>query len=99
MIRVRNQYKKNYTVLSNAAMRDKRLALDELGMLVYLSSHDDNFKISRDTLMERFDIGRKRIDRITANLKECGYLRIEAVRKKGMFAYWEWIVNDSPQVS
>jgi hypothetical protein len=48
----------NYTIISNIPMKDPSVSAEALGVLVYLYSQPDDWRVSHQDMMRRFRIGR-----------------------------------------
>jgi|GEM_PF-1897441 len=71
---------RNYTMISNEAMRDTRLSFGARGLLVYLLSLPDDWEINTAHLIKQSSLGRDGIKRLLGELEVCGYLCRERVR-------------------
>lgn len=65
----------NFTILSNGFLRDSRLSLDAIGLGAWLLSHAIGWETSVKTITRQVKAGRDKVNRILAELEECGYLR------------------------
>lgn len=93
---IRRRVQRDYTVLPNDVVRDHRLSWKALGLLVYVLSLPDNFRLRLKYLTNQKPTGR---DGTRAGLKElevAGYLTIRWERSGGRFAQVIWEVTDSP---
>lgn len=78
-------------------LNDSRLSWEARGLLAYLLSKPDNWRVSRDALASQGPAGRDKIGRILKELKEIGYLQIDQRRdENGQFIY-ENIIRESPE--
>lgn len=89
---------KDFTVMSNVHLRDKRLSLKAVGLLSKLLSLRDDWRYSVKGLEK---ICKERRDAISAALKEleeCGYLvRYQTHDEGGSFGAMEYLVYEVPQ--
>ena len=92
----RVQKSQNFTVLSNVPINDKSLSPGALGVLVYLLSKPDNWIIYNREVQVRFNIGRKKLDRIFDELKAAGYLCRQLRRREDGTIYYETLVYEVP---
>jgi hypothetical protein len=90
---------KNYSVISNEPINDARLSWGARGLLVYLLSKPDDWKVNIFDLIQR---GPAREKRIRAHLKELvkfGYMvRLRFVRPDGTFN-WVTMIYESPSLN
>lgn len=100
MIIKRGRRAKNFTIIGNEIFDDARLQ-EELGVLVYLLSRPDDWRISTEQLRNRFGYGRDKIQRILGSLREYGYARIDNThdRETGRIVARAYVVFDEPQSS
>lgn len=87
-----------YTVISQAIIKDKNLALKDLGLLVHLLSLPDNWGFSENGLIAMLDNdGQTAVRTALKHLEEVGYLKRERVRDNGgRVTGIEWFVYDKP---
>lgn len=93
---VRKAKKNNYSIISNAPVRDHELSWKAKGILWYLLQLPDDWKINPKELQRHSIDGR---DSLSAGLKELekkGYLVHENLREKGKFCGHVWIVHEEP---
>ena len=93
---IRSNIRENFTVLPNELANDNRLGADTLGLLVYLLTKPNDWKVRVNELRKRFDIGKDKTYRILSNLEQLGYVTRESVRAEGKFAETRYIVRDLP---
>jgi len=94
---IRNEVSDNFSVLPNHLMNDERLSADELGLLVYLLSKPNDWRVQTSQLQARFGIGRDKTKRIIRQLEQYGYIAKDLQRaERGQFAANRYIVSDSP---
>lgn len=94
---IRRRVRRDFTTLPNDLIRDYRLSWKALGLLVYVLSLPDNFRLRLSHLAKQKKTGR---DATRAGLKElelAGYLTIRQERGgRGKFSQVAWEVTDSP---
>ena len=97
---LRNPKKNNFTIIDNFAIKDDRLSLKALGLLVKLLSFPDNWEFSENGLIELFKKdGQSSIRSGLKELEDCKYLFRERKRdEKGRIVSVEWIILDNPQL-
>lgn len=94
---IRRRHTKNFVTLENALVRDRRLSLDEHGMLHYLLSLPDDWEVSRANCARFWGIGRERAARIFRTLRKCGWAQVERMHAEdGTFLGVRWIITDEP---
>jgi hypothetical protein len=71
---IREPRREKFTVVSNAALEDERLSFQAKGLLVYLLSKPDGWKVSRDHLATVGPNGISSVRAILVELEKCGYL-------------------------
>lgn len=67
----------NFTIISNAWLRDEALPWGSRGLLAWMSSHTENFVITEDVIVESGPSGRDAVRTMLRALEEAGYLRRE----------------------
>ena len=93
---VRESRRERFTVVSNAALEDSRLSFQAKGLLVYLLSKPDGWRVSREHLATVGTNGISSVRAILTELEECGYLsRVRKAGEHGHFT-WESIIHENP---
>lgn len=80
-IQHRNLPASNYTIVSNAWLRDTRLSIEARGLLALLASHTAGFVMSLAALRTASGCGRERLERILSELESHDYLTKTRCRK------------------
>lgn len=94
---IRRRHTKSFVTLENQLVRDRRLSLDEHGMLHYLLSLPDDWEVSRANCAKFWDIGRDKAARIFRALRKFGWAQVERVHAEdGTFLGVRWIITDEP---
>lgn len=94
---LRHRVERDFTVLPNAVIRDKRLGFKAFGVLVYLLHLPPDFRVSVDWLSQQRRTGRYAIRAAIQELEALGYMGVELARdRRGKFVGWVWWVTDSP---
>lgn len=94
---IRRRHTKNFVTLENALVRDRRLSLDEHGMLHYLLSLPDDWEVSRAHCAKFWNIGRDKAGRIFRSLRKSGWAQVERIHgEDGTFLGVRWIITDEP---
>lgn len=101
-----SQLRKNFTVISNRTLADERLSWEARGLLAYLLSKPDNWRVSVKHLVKISpNCGRVKTYRIIKELEDYGYLTQEQTHDDGgKFGEMERVVHeiclgDEPSVS
>lgn len=88
---------KGFVQIPNEVVRDKRLSLDEHGMLHYLLSLPDDWEVNLKQLETYWKIGRDRRRRIFQALRKTGWAQLERLHSDdGSFIGARWIIGDEP---
>lgn len=91
---------KNYTVMSNTHLKDKRLSLKAIGLLSVVLSLPDNWHYTVNGLVGIVKDGERAVNGALSELKENGYLRIEKLypNKDGRSKIeYQYIFSETPQ--
>jgi DnaD/phage-associated family protein len=95
---IRAKRKTNFTIISNVGMNDERLSFKAKGLLAYLLTKPDDWRVNERHLET---VGPDGVTAVRAALKElelCGYLQRDRERDdQGLFV-WTSIVYDEPCV-
>ena len=88
--------RKNFTILSNVTLADERLSWEARGLLVYLLSKPDHWRVSVKHLVKISpNCGRVKTYRILKELEDCGYLTQEQIHDEGgKFGEMERVVHE-----
>jgi hypothetical protein len=70
----RERLTKNFTVIDNRILRDPRLKGEVKGLLVWLLSHNSQWKIIIRVVMKEMGWGRDKVYRLLKHLSELGYV-------------------------
>ena len=95
---LRKDNKEQFTVIPQAIMRDNRLSLKDIGLLVSMLSLPDNWEFSENGLEAIFEHdGQASIRTGLKKLEECGYLKRERVRgSDGRMKAVNWYLSEYP---
>ncbi|MCV2870223.1 hypothetical protein OEW28_16475 [Defluviimonas sp. WL0002] len=89
--------RQGWTGIPNRIFADERLSMEAIGFLGLLLSMAEGWVFRDRDLQQRARLGENRYQRVKAELKASGYLRIERVRgDEGRFGGWSWDVSDTP---
>ncbi len=95
---IRTPKKVRFTVISNAVIEDQRLTWAATGLLIYLLSKPDNWRIQPAHLIKERQLGRDGIYRLLKELETAGYMRKRQVKNHaGRMVGTDWFVFDEPQ--
>ena len=97
---IRRTVRRNFTTLPNELIRDGRLSWAALGLLVYVLSLPDDFRLRLSHLAKQKASGREATRSAAKLLEEAGYLTIRRQRgQRGRFAQTTWEVTDTPEAA
>lgn len=93
----RKRKKNGFTQVSNQLIEDSRLSWKAKGILIYLLSRPNNWKVNKSDLERRATEGKASLDSGIEELKEMGYLHIYRNRlENGQIDGWVWEYDDEP---
>jgi len=94
---LRNKNREKYTILDNSIF-DSGLPADSIGLFAYLMSKPDSWVIRKTHLMKVFGYGREKLMRMLRDLRQAGYLEIQAAHDEtGHLAGSEYILLETPR--
>src|SRR5688572_15351268 len=94
---IKRRVTKGFVQIPNEVVRDKRLALDEHGLLHYLLSLPDDWEVNLKQLETYWNIGKDRRQRIFRALRKTGWAQLERITTEdGVFVGQRWIIGDEP---
>ena len=85
-----------YTMIANCTLQDKLLSLEAKGLLVYLLSKPDDWRVMSTVLMHEFRIGKTRFYRIMDQLEELGYMTRESGNDHRGYRTVEYVIYETP---
>lgn len=89
----------NYTVLSNAMLRDERLSYESRGLLSELLTRPDDWEISVINIARSGPAGRDKVYRMMRELEDAGYAKRDADRRNnGSYLKHKYMVSDNPKL-
>lgn len=95
---IRRRVRSNFTTLPNELIRDPRISWKALGILVFVLSLPDNFRLRLSHLSKQKTSGRDATRTGIKELQVAGYLRIYRERgERGKFSHTTWLVSDQPE--
>jgi hypothetical protein len=83
-----------FTMLRNCWLRDRRISLKAKGLLGYLRSHAEGYRVSQAQILADSDDGRAAVRSALAELELAGYLRRTPTRSSGRFAEDDYALSD-----
>ena len=94
----RAEKNKDYTIMSNAHLKDTRLSLKAKGLLSYMLSLPNDWKFSTRGLISHCREGADALRVALKELEAAGYLRRTRIRSgNGSFAEEEWEIHEIPE--
>ena len=91
----RAEKSKDYTIMSNAHLRDGRLSLKAKGLLSYMLSLPDDWRFSTRGLIANCREGADAVRKALCELEAAGYLQRTRIRSEnGSFAEGEWSIYE-----
>jgi len=97
MARLVKHLTKDFTVVNNAILKNKKLTMTERGLLITLISLPDNWSFSINGLAQILPDGRTAINTAVNSLINAGYIvKMNQARDSGKFSNGVWIVSDDP---
>ena len=98
----RKRKKNGFTQISNSLLEDTRLSWRAKGLLCYMLSRPDNWKINKTDLYKRGTEGRDAMTNALKELKQLGYLHVYPNKNaQGQVEGWVWEYDDtafSPEI-
>lgn len=93
---VRKEKTCNFTVIPNELLYDQKLSMMAKGVLCYLLSKPDHWKVQPSDIQANCGIGRQKVYSLIRELIEAGYVSRKLVRTKDGEFKTEYVVSDSP---
>jgi|GEM_PF-1310222 len=96
--KIRVEKVKNFTILSNKLLQDKRLSFKAKGLMAFMLSLPPDWDYSIEGLAYCSKDGINSITTALKELKQCGYLTMERTRDtKGRLDGTEYIIREEPE--
>lgn len=97
---LRKKVEKDFTVIPNSLLQDKKLSCRDRGLLVWMLSQPCDWRFSKRGILAKMEQdGERSIQAAVKNLQKLGYLKItRGRREKGKLAETIWTVFDVPQL-
>lgn len=93
---MRIQKKDNYVVIDKTLLNNRELSWKAKGLHSYLMSLPDDWRVQETDLVKRSKDGKESTRSAIKELTEAGYIKRVAVREKGKFKSWEFVVYEVP---
>jgi hypothetical protein len=87
----------NFTVINNSIVNDERLSMEAVGLLTWLLSKPDNWRVVQSHISAVFKVGKDKTYRVLRELIDCGYLTKTVERGgDGGFSGISYVLYDNP---
>lgn len=93
----RTEHKRNYTVVNNFIVTDKRLSWKAKAIWLYAFSRPDDWEFHLNDLVNQSTDGRDSVKAGLKELEKAGYLCRCQKRKDGAFSNAEWVFYEMPE--
>jgi hypothetical protein len=97
IIRVQKNRENPYVMMNKFGLEDDRLSFKAKGLLAYLLSKPDDWKIRVSDLVRKSTDGETAIYSGLKELEGNGYLTRKKVRHRGKITHWENVIYEVPQ--
>ena len=96
---IRTKKERNYTVMDNTFLRDKRLSAKAKGIFAYILYLPEDWCIYQSELVKHFSDGKDALRAAIKELETLGYISKEHIKdiKTGRFTHWQYTVNETPK--
>jgi hypothetical protein len=88
----------NFSVVSNIPLNDSRLSWEARGVMAYLLTKPDTWIVRREDLIKQGPAGEAKIRKVLKELRDCGYLVRELVRRDDGKISYVSTIYESPNV-
>ncbi|WP_393965219.1 DnaD domain protein [Exiguobacterium sp. S22-S28] len=93
---IRIKKEDNYVVIDKTTLNNRELSWKAKGLHSYLMGLPDDWKVQESDLVNRSSDGRASTRSAIKELTDAGYIKRVAVREKGKFKEWEFVVHERP---
>ena len=94
----RTKRKANLTIINNEIFQSERMSIEAIGLLCYILSLPDDWIIHKTQLMQKFKIGRDKMNKLFNEIKQDGYLCcVDLIKEKGKFKGTSYVFYDESQ--
>jgi hypothetical protein len=97
IVRVEKNANNPYKTLNTTFANDERLSWAARGMMAYLLSKPDNWRVVTKDLIAQTKAGRDAVHTILRELEACGYLTRNRYQSVGGKFVWESVVYETPR--
>lgn len=98
LIRTVKQKENPYVQIDKTFLSDDRLSWSAKGILAYILSKPDGWKIRKEDIIKKSDDGRSKVDSALLNLMACGYVNWYQLKSEGgTFGEWVYDVYERPE--
>jgi hypothetical protein len=98
---IRNANPENYTLINYDLFKQVEagnLSYEEIGMLTFMLSRPNDFKFTKQYLVNKSPAGKYKVETLLKSLTAKGYVRYVRERDKGAFAKGWYDVRDSLEI-
>lgn len=95
MSTIRTVKSKDFTTICNTFLRDERLSWKAKGILAYLLSKPDDWKVRVSDLIKRSTDGREKVYAGVNELLNTGYLQRNEIRSSGKIISYEYVLYET----
>jgi hypothetical protein len=81
----KKKHERDYTIIDNSLLRDKRLSLQARGLMSYLLSNKETWQISFQKIQQETGVKRGQLESIIKELQALNYLKVERTTIKGKY--------------
>ena len=97
---IRAARRARFAILDSRVIEDSRLSWSARGVLIYLLSRPDNWRVLVKDLQRRGDLRRDGIYSVLRELRQAGYVRFERIRNEtGCVREGRYVVSEEPAPS
>lgn len=93
---MRIQKRDSYVVIDKTLLNNKELSWKAKGLHSYLMGLPDDWKVQEADLIKRSKDGKESTRSAIKELTDAGYIKRIAIREKGKFKSWEFVVYELP---
>lgn len=97
IIRVQKDKDNPYVIMNKNFLSDNNLSWKAKGILSYLLSKPDDWKVVIKDLISQSPDGKSSVEAGMKELKKYNYIKKIPIRKHGKFSHWETIIHEYPQ--
>ena len=96
---LKQRHTKDFTVVPNDLLRNRKISLRDIGLLVWMLSKPHDWKFTYDGMLSELGTdGKAALQKSVKALQTAGYIKIEKTRRKGKLSESIWYVYDSPHI-